>query len=235
MHDKERWKLEQTAGTEEALLWTKPLVGSNVIEDVVNFSAKFPALSHKLFDYSGTIPEIGTALGKGELLLYFLYDNVTLGGNSSSIDIHINGVPYFEVKVARHQGQAWVDFRLGTDEFVAGHQLIGRVVELALKAEAKGKFVMPENFGNFSKSKLNELRALSAHAMRTAEEQYFKRLFSGRVGSKFFLFFDIVTRLPFYYGKLSRELVELERLSLGQSRLQFYPGRAQSVVTPVGG
>lgn len=222
-HNKLAWKVKQCAGSEDALLWTKDLDESKIIEDIVNFSARFPKLSEKLFDHSGHVQGIGTALGKGELLLYFIYDNVTLGGNSSSIDIHMNGVPYFEVKVAKKSVDSWVDFRLGADEFVAGHQLLGRVVELALKQEAKGKFVMPENFSNFPKSKLEELRLLNPKAMKIIEELYFERLFTGRVGSKSFLFFDIVTRLPFFYGKLSRSIVELERLSQGQSRLMFNP------------
>ncbi len=222
-HDKLAWKVKQCVGSEDALLWTKDLDESKIIEDIVNFSAKFPSLSAKLFDYSGHVAGIGTALGKGELLLYFIYDNVTLGGNSSSIDVHMNGVPYFEVKVAKQIAGSWVNFRLGTDEFVAGHHLLGRVVEIALRQEVKGKFIMPENFSNFSKSKLEELRVLSPKAMKAAEELYFERLFAGRVGSKSFLFFDTATRMPFFYGKLSRSVVELERLSQGQSRLMFTP------------
>lgn len=224
-HDKLAWKVKQCTGSEDALLWTKTLDESNIIEDVINFSARFPALSEKLFSLNGQVDGIGSALGKGELLLYFIYDNITLGGNSSSIDVHIAGVPYFEVKVARQVNGSWVNFRLGTDEFVAGHQLLGRVVELALRQEAKGKFIIPENLGNFPKSKLEELRTLAPAAMKISEELYFNKLFSGRAGLKSFLFFDNATRLPFFYGKLSRQAVELERLSQGQSRLMFYPER----------
>jgi hypothetical protein len=224
LHDKQAWKLQQCSDLAPgALQLTKSFNELTVLQDVVNFTASFPSLATALFSQHGTIPGIGTGIGKGELLLYFLYDDATLGGHSSTIDVFIAGVPCFEVKVARLVNDAWVDFRLGTDEFIAGHHLLGRVVGLALKLEEQGLFIMPENYGSFPKSMLDELRSLLPKEMAKIEQQYFDQLFLGKAGAKSFIFFDKQTQLPFFYGKLTRKLVEINRLSQGQSRLLFKP------------
>jgi hypothetical protein len=97
------------------------------------------------------------------------------------------------------------------------------VVELMLKLEAKGQMSVPEHFGNIPKQMLAEVRKLSPKAMRSMEETYFAKLFSGRVGSKRFLFFDTETTLPVYYGKLEPLQLRLDRFSGGQTKLLFNP------------
>lgn len=206
------------------MLHTVPtLTDDDLVPQVTNFMAAYPSLANKLFDIHGHIPELGSGIGKGELIIYFLYDDVTLGGNVSSIDVHVSGLPYLEVKAARRQGEVWADFRLGTDEFMASHELLAKVVKLLLRADQRGQVVAPEHLGNIPKSLLDELRRLSPAAMLAAEESYYDKLFKGRVGSKRFLFFDTQTRLPVFYGLMARPMLKLERFSAGQTKLLFNP------------
>jgi hypothetical protein len=220
-----RARLVKEAGEDMSCLHhTVPiLTDEGLVTEVTNFIAAYPSLAAKLFDMHGHVPEIGSGIGKGELIIYFLYDDVTLGGNISSIDVHVHGIPYLEIKAARRLGEVWADFRLGTDEFTASHELLLKVVKLMLRHDQRGSVVAPEHLGNIPKSLLDELRRLSPAAMLAAEETYYEKLFNGRVGSKKFLFFDTSTRLPVFYGKLSRPMLKLERFSSGQTKLLFDP------------
>lgn len=200
------------------------LVDDELVTALTNFIAAHPSLSKKLFNHNGEVPHLGRGIGKGEVLVYYVFDDVTLGGTSSSIDVHVSGIPYLEVKCAkRRASHVWADFRLGADEWMASHHLLERIVSIILKLDAKGKLTAPENFGNIPKSMLDRVKELAPKAWKAAEDEYYKRLFDGRCGHKRFLFFDIDTRLPIYYGKLNREQLSIERFSSGQVRLIFDP------------
>lgn len=219
-----RWIAELNDGDAEPLNFVVPvLTDDDLIPAIMNFIAAFPAFSRKLFSIHGTVDELGCGIGRGEVLIYFIFDDVTLGGTTSSIDIHVSGIPYLEVKAVNRQGKTWVDLRLGTDEFMASHQLLYQVVQLLLKHERKGNLTVPEHFGNIPKSTLEKLRGLGAKAMKTAEENYFDRLFNGKVGLKRYIFFDIETMLPIYHGRLERMQLQLDRFSMGQTKLLFNP------------
>lgn len=220
-----RYLLERLGQGEDPLASTLPkLDDETLVTDITHFTAVHPLFSKKLFNISGQVDGFGHGIGRGELLIYFLYDDVTLGASTSSIDVHCSGIPYVEVKVARRRPNGvWTDFRLGTDEWTASHHLLGHVVEQVIRLDAKDKLIAPENLGNIPKSMLDELRRLSPKATRAAEEAYYERLFAGRIGSKRFLFFDSDTRLPIYYGKLKRSQLSLERFSSGQAKLLFDP------------
>ena len=195
----------------------------DLVATITNFIASYPSFSKRLFDISGQVEGYGHGIGRGELLIYFIYDDVTLGASTSSIDVHVSGIPYVEVKCARKRQDVWTDFRLGTDEWTASHHLLGHDVSQVIRLDSKYKLIAPENLGNIPKSMLDKMRRLSPKSMKAAEEAYYERLFGGRIGSKSFLFFDSDTRLPIYYGKLSRPQLSLERFSAGQAKLLFNP------------
>ena len=199
------------------------LEDSDLVATVTNFIASYPSFSKRLFDISGQVDGFGHGIGRGELLVYFIYDDVTLGASTSSIDVHVSGIPYVEVKCARKRQEVWTDFRLGTDEWTASHHLLGHIVSQVIRLDAKDKLIAPENLGNIPKSMLDEIRRLSPKSIKAAEEAYYERLFNGRIGNKSFLFFDSDTRLPIYYGKLSGSQLALERFSAGQAKLLFNP------------
>lgn len=216
--------LERCGHDASPLAETQPkLTDDDLVTTLTHFTASYPSFSKRLFNISGQVDGFGHGIGKGELLIYFIYDDVTLGASTSSVDVHCSGIPYIEVKCATKRQDVWTDFRLGTDEWTASHHLLGHVVSQVLRLDAKSKLIAPENLGNIPKSMLDELRRLSPKTMQSAEDAYFDRLLNGRVGSKRFLFFDSVTRLPIYYGKLSRPQLHLERFSAGQAKLLFDP------------
>jgi hypothetical protein len=216
--------LERVKHDNAPLRAIKPrLEDSDLVATVTNFTAEFPAFSKKLFNISGQVDGFGHGIGRGELLVYFIYDDVTLGASTSSIDVHVSGIPYVEVKCARKRADLWTDFRLGTDEWTASHHLLGHVVQQVIRLDSKDKLIAPENLGNIPKSMLDEVRRLTPKSMKAAEDAYYSKLFSGRIGSKRFLFFDSTTRLPIYYGKLHPEQLFLERFSAGQAKLLFDP------------
>ena len=37
-------------------------------------------------------------LGPGEMLAWFIFDNITLGGKNSSVDLLVDGMPFAEMK-----------------------------------------------------------------------------------------------------------------------------------------
>ena len=66
------------------------------IPDKINlFVESFPLESKKLLNMSIT------GFGPGEILLYFLCDNLALSGFKSQIDAHVDGKPLAEVKAVR--------------------------------------------------------------------------------------------------------------------------------------
>lgn len=219
-----RFLLDKAEHDDSPLQAVKPrLEEHDLVASVTNFIASFPTFSKKLFNIHGQVDGFGHGIGKGELLIYFIYDDVTLGASTSSIDVHVSGIPYVEIKCARKRQDAWTDFRLGTDEWTASHHLLGHIVKQIIRLDAKDKLIAPENLGNIPKSMLDEIRRLNPKSMKVVEEAYYERLFSGRVGSKRFFFFDSDTMLPIYYGKLAREQLALERFSAGQAKLLFNP------------
>jgi hypothetical protein len=219
-----KWLTELNNGLQDPLSRTEPILTEpNLLPTVLNFTAAYPSFSRALFERTGLVKPLGTGIGRGEALLYFIYDNVSLGGTTSNIDIYVSGVPYIEVKAVNRRGQLWVDLRLGTDEFTASLQLLHGILELMLRQEQKGKLQVPEHYGNIPKSMLDKLKKQCPTPMARLEAEYFARLFNGRAGRKLYLLFDIETMLPIYFGKLEQDQLQLERFSMGQTKLLFNP------------
>jgi hypothetical protein len=221
---RQKWLYQFNKGDQSPLSNTTPtLIDADIVPQIINFMGEYPSFAQQLFLMSGSIDGLGNGIGKGEVLIYFLVDNVTLGGVSSSIDIHVAGIPYLEVKAISRSGENWVDLWFGTDEFTASHHLLLTIVQTMLKQEQKGNIVVPEHFGNIPKRTLERLRSLSPKSIKTAEKNYFDKLFSGKVGTKKFIIFDVENALPIYYGHLDRSQLKLERFSMGQTKMIFNP------------
>lgn len=192
-----------------------------LLPSLINFIAAYPAFSRHLFDLHGHVPHLGSRLGRGEVLVWFLFDDVVLGGSSSSYDIIIDGVPRFEIKCAKKEGERYRDFMLGIGEVPASLRFFYRLLKLFEKNDVLGKLPIPQNFANISKSKLEELKQISEVAYKRIEEKYFEELLSGPVCKKKYLIFDKATSYPIYFGYLKREQLKLERVSGGLTRLSF--------------
>lgn len=54
-------------------------------------------------------------VGPGELIFYFVFDNVGIGGKNASIDIYIDGKEWAEAKAGGRSGTTMNNFKLGRD------------------------------------------------------------------------------------------------------------------------
>lgn len=192
-----------------------------LVSAIANFIAAYPAFSHKLYDLHGHVNHLGTRLGRGEVLVYFIFDDIELGGSSSSIDCFIDGQPVFEIKSAKKVGERYVDFMLGIDEVPASLKYFYRTLKLFEKAEKSGKLLIPQNFANIAKSKIDELKVACPIAYRRSEEKYFWDLLEGPVGTKKYLVLDRDVMLPVFYGFFKQDNLKLERISGGLVRLSY--------------
>ncbi len=195
---------------------------TRLIPDLINFIAAYPGFARKLFDLHGTIPPY-TRIGKGEVLTWFILENASLGGSSTSTDIFLSGIPAFEIKAATKEGDRFAHFMLGMDEIPASLKFFYRLLKLFEKNDKLGKIPLPLNFANIPKSKFDELKKVSPTLYQKAEEKYFDELLSGPVGKKLYLIFDQATNLPIFFGQLKRGQLQVERISGGLTRLSFKP------------
>lgn len=199
------------------------LCADQLVPDLLNFIAAFPAFSHKLFNLHGHVAPLGSRLGRGEVLVWFIYDDVDLGGSSTSCDLMVNDMPIIEVKAATREGEKYSQFMLGIDEVPASLKFFYRLLKLFEKNDRLGKLMLPQNFANISKSKLDELKTVSPTLFNKSVEKYFTDLLDGPVGQKTYLIFDKDTGLPVHLGPLEKSHLRVERISGGLTRISFCP------------
>jgi hypothetical protein len=198
---------------------------TKLVADLLNFIAAYPDLARKLFDLHGHVPHLGSRLGRGEVLVWFLYEDVMLGGSSSNHDVLVNGDPRVEIKVATREGNHYDHFLMGLDEVPSSLRFFYKLLKLFEKNDRNGKIALPQNFANINKSKIDELKVVSLISYKHLEDKYFEDLLAGKIGQKTFLFFDQVTNMPIFFGKLKRENLKLTRISGGLVRVSLHPTR----------
>lgn len=201
----------------------KKLDEFHLVSNLLNFIANFPDLSRKLFDLHGHVPGLGSRLGRGEVLVWFLFDDVELGGSSSNHDVIVDGVPRVEIKCAERAGAIYTSFFMGIDEVPSSLRFFYRLLRLFDKNDRNGKVALPQNFANINKTKIDELKAVSVRAYKLLVDRYFDDLMSSKVAGKTYLFFDNVTNMPIFFGKLKRENLMIVRISGGLVRLALIP------------
>lgn len=219
-----KYLLEKYSEDDSPLKWTRPSITlDNLLPTLTNFIANNPTFASKIFEEHGSSKMFGERIGRGEVLIYFIFDDVELGGAKSSTDIIVDGKPFAEVKSARRVGDRFNSFMLGTDEILPSFNFVQSITKLMLELSAESKFVMPDNPMHVSKNLLDHLRELSPNEVKIAEEIYFERLFDTSIGNKPYLFFDQSTNLPVALNKLDRSKLEIERISSGMTRVSFKP------------
>jgi len=220
-----KYLAKRNGGDESPLEHTvASLTENNLLSGLLNFVAAYPGFARRLFDTHGHVKGLGTRLGRGEVLVWFIFDDVELGGSSSNHDVVIGGKPVLEIKCARRSGQRYHSFMLGIDEVPASLKYFYRTLKLFERADRAGRVSLPQHFANISKKKLEELRAAYPAAYRRSEERYLDDLLEhGPVGKKSYLIFDYDTGTPIYLGKLKREQLKIDRVSGGLTRLSFKP------------
>lgn len=125
------------------------------IKDKINFFVEsFPLESKKLLNVSPS------GLGPGEILLYFLCDDLVLSGFKSQIDASINGKPFAEVKAVRPSNKPdwYYDFRFGVDASEANHQFLSDVNNFVNHTNNPA---LLESELEITRTKISELRKIS--------------------------------------------------------------------------
>ena len=232
-----------------------PLDVPNLPAKINYFVESFPLESKKLLDLSIN------GLGPGEILLYFLCDNLSLSGFKSHIDASVNGVPFAEVKAVLSAGPGrYCDFRFGVDASEPNHQFLFDVRNFVNHA---GNPAMLENELEITRTKISELRQISIDtdefylnlkvldgeiyagpkrickrsdidfackiqdALDNAsnktpnffseiEDRYFSQILDSQIGKQNFLLFDRKTAKCIYFGKISKEMLSIERVTQGK-------------------
>lgn len=108
----EHWEVEG--------FYFNPLEAPNVPDKINYFVESFPIESKRLLNLSVS------GLGPGEILLYFLCDNLTLSGYKSQIDASVDGSEFAEVKAVLPSNKPnwYYDFRFGVQASEPNHQLL---------------------------------------------------------------------------------------------------------------
>lgn len=94
MKEEGRAKLAALSGLdlEAARPYFKKATEANVVKTYNAFVSKFPAAAATM---NNSKPD---GVGPGEVIFYFVFDNVGVGGKNSSIDLYLNGNPWAEAK-----------------------------------------------------------------------------------------------------------------------------------------
>jgi hypothetical protein len=219
-----KYLIEKYSADNSPLNWTQPSISlNNLLPVLTTFIANNPSFASNIFEEHGSSKMFGERIGRGEVLIYFIFDDVELGGAKSSTDILVNGRPMVEVKSARRVGDRYNSFMLGTDEILPSFNFVQAITKVMMGLSAESKFVMPDNPMHVSKNLLDNLRELSPDDVKIAEQVYFEQLFKTSIGSKPYLIFDQATNLPIALTKLNRKKLEIERISSGMTRVSFKP------------
>lgn len=102
---------------------------SSVASKIRSFIKKHPETSKKLFNIKSE------HLGRGEVLCYFIFDNITLGGGKMDIDLLLNGEGIAEVKEVSPKGDGYGDIRIETASRLADVELIKDIDYFSKKYE----------------------------------------------------------------------------------------------------
>ena len=85
-----------------------------LVTELLEFKDKFPSFYNRVFKLSSH-KGLPSGLGHGELLIYFLYDDIELSGYKNSADLIKNGKKFLEVKTVKLTKEYYYDFRLGPE------------------------------------------------------------------------------------------------------------------------
>ncbi len=199
--------------------------------------------------------------GPGEVLLYFLCENLTLSGFSSQIDSFVSSTPFAEIKAVQQMFDGvHGDFRFGGFADEANHTFLQDVRRFI---DHTANSAILANELEISRRKITELRKINSdgdefnlnlkivngvifagntplckrsdidfsskvqfaldnlsektpNTFSEIENKYFTKVLDTSVGRSNFLFFDRKTAKCLYFGKISREMLSIERVTQGR-------------------
>lgn len=215
-------------GDPAPLAGTKPTLNEQtLVNDVYEFWSAHPEFYQRLF-HAKEDRLLGFPMGKGELLLYFIFDDAQLGGPTSPIDLlkhdpQVGSVAFAEVKAAKRYADGRMhSFRLGSEAAAASYLLTQGVHELLAR---KGqKFTADLGIEMHTEVKRSVMKKLWRDPdFQDLERRYYELLLSGVLGTHPVVFFDTATGMIVSFKRLKRENLQLERISGGQARLIVSP------------
>lgn len=233
-----------------------PLNFPDVSSKINYFVESFPLESKKLLNLSIN------GLGPGEILLYFLCENLTLSGYKSQIDASVNGKQFAEVKavIPSNKPSWYYDFRFGVNASEPNHQFL---LDVKNFVNHTNNPALLENELEITRTKISELRkielsvdeysisikvingevysgntrlcrrsdidfakkiqeAFDTSSFKTPnffseiEDRYFSSVLSSPIGQHDFIFFDRNSAKCIYFGKLTRDMLSIERVTQGK-------------------
>lgn len=127
---------------------------SNVKSKINLFVESFPLEAKQLLNMTLS------GFGPGEILLYFLCDNLTLSGFKSQIDATVNGIPFAEVKAVRPSNKPYwyYDFRFGVEASEPNHQFLYEVRNFVNHTDNSA---LLQNELEITRTKVTELRKIT--------------------------------------------------------------------------
>lgn len=220
------------------------------------FNSSFPEFYSKLFNT--TI----SGFGPGEILLYFLIDDLYLSGFTSSIDAYVGNKPFAEIKAVKKSFKLnwYYDFRFGSFSNDSNQKIISTIKNFVnhvnnpllidseleinrtkIKQLQKIKLNVDEysmllkvsngdvyidqtkigtradvDFASKIQNALDHLSTKTPSTFKELEDAYFNEILLSPEGKNNFIFFDKRDGMCVYHGKLSREMLAIERITQGR-------------------
>lgn len=127
-------------------------------------------------------------IGSGELIAYFIFNNVTIGGKNAPCDAYTNGMPFAEFKSGRYSSasNSMYDFKLGKDSSLSSEQIV-------------------KELGNVTASALNtvDIKIVARWKERVHVEM---------LGTPAHAFIDTRDLRMRHFGPLTKDMVDLYRI-----------------------
>lgn len=215
-------------GDERPLLSCKPKLDEKTfVDDVYQFWNEYPDLYQRLF-HCRDEKVLGHPIGKGEILLYFIFDDALLGGPTSPIDLlkhddQVGSVTFAEIKAAKRFSDGRMhSFRLGNEAAQASYVLTQGLHEILVR---KGKkFADDLGIVRHTDVKRSVMKLLWKDSdFQVLERKFYDELLRDVLGTHPVVFFDTDTGMIITFRRLQRRHLQLERISGGQARLIVSP------------
>lgn len=175
-------------------------------------------------------------VGPGETLASFIFDNITVGGKSSSIDLFLDGQPWAEVKAGEAGGGGIQDFKLDTENAQSTKSLLKNLGDFNAEFRRLTGEDLPnwKGAGEAGTGALRDWRKLDLvdlggrdrnSTIDEIEDDWFASVEDSYVRDKLFMLVHRKSLRAFYFGRLAAEMVDLLRTTRSQPKAAVHAAR----------
>jgi len=194
-----------------------------------SFLAEFPGECEKIDSYKSD------GVGPGELIAYFIFNNITIGGGSSPIDLFLDGEPFAEVKAGDGSGDRVQDFKLDTEHSKSSKILLKNLGDFNDEYRRLTGEDLPNwnGAGDAATTALRQWRGVDLAALGSEdddlntiddiEDNWVAAILDAYVRDKYFMLVNRKTLRVNYFGQLGVEMVDLLRTTRGQPKAAVSP------------